>query len=570
VLDATARIDPPLPEREVMDVRIPLLIALKKYDDAEAAARNSHLADAAKELEIVRIRLAELAGMAAGSDRFPTEQRLFRLIETLRQRHASESRLALLALSRSGLDPDVRHEPQVWDILAEAYELRGDAEKAGDLEQRAAARAEALGQAEAAAGFRLRGGGFLFQLGKYTDADALLSRVADDPRAGGFRAKAGMLRSLARGRALAAGSAGVTTASYAEALQRQIRDFPKDPATDEARWLLGSLARASAEAAKADALWADISPSSPRWLDARLAAGELKRTEIESQLFTGDQHHLSELYQRAQAFLSEGLKQARGDVQRVELSLAQARLNLLPKVGRPQLAQSLCDQAARITLDTLPRYRSRLYRLIALVRLGPPYLEAEREAQSHATWAEPSGRAALFDAIGLIDLCASISEADLQQRRLGLVMRLLAQPLLQESDEERSTPEERAVLRIRLARAFLFLGDEAGARAALRGWTGPPRTAGDDFLRDLADTYNRLEAYELAVDVQRLRSKNLAAGSPAWFEARYGLALAYFHAGQPGQSAQLIDATAILHPELGGGPIQQRFIKLRQRLGSRP
>ena len=197
-------------------------------------------------------------------------------MSSLRQRKTTETRLALAALARSGLDPDPRHEPQVWDTLAEASEVVGDAGRAATLEQRAARRAEDLGQPEAAAGFRLRGGGFLFQAGRYGEADALLTRVADDPKAGAVRAKAGMLRGLARGRALAAGAPGMTAAAYADALDRQIRDFPKDPATDEARWLLGTLARANGEPARAEALWRDIAPGSPRWLDAALAQAELE------------------------------------------------------------------------------------------------------------------------------------------------------------------------------------------------------------------------------------------------------------------------------------------------------
>src|SRR5262249_5910168 len=154
-------------------------------------------------------------------------------------------------------------------------------EKASALEQRAAERAEALGRPEAAAGFRLRGGGFLFRGGRYAEADALLSRVSDDPKAGGARARASMLRGLAPGRALAAGMPGVTPASYAQALQVQIRDFPKDLATDEARWLLGTLLRVSGDRAKADALWSEISPGSPRWLDSRLALADSRRSALE-------------------------------------------------------------------------------------------------------------------------------------------------------------------------------------------------------------------------------------------------------------------------------------------------
>ena len=70
------------------------------------------------------------------------------------------------------------------------------------------------------------------------------------------------------------------------------------------------------------------------------------------------------------------------------------------------------------------------------------------------------------------------------------------------------------------------------------------------ILKDLADTYFRLEAYTMAIDVERLRLKRLATGSLPWFEARYRLALAEYRAGKSKDALHLIDATAILHPVL--------------------
>jgi len=67
--------------------------------------------------------------------------------------------------------------------------------------------------------------------------------------------------------------------------------------------------------------------------------------------------------------------------------------------------------------------------------------------------------------------------------------------------------------------------------------------------------------------VQKLRLKNNLTGSLRWFDARYALALAYFRTGRIKEAAQLIDSTAILHPDLGGGPLHDKFIRLRQRLG---
>ncbi len=206
-LDAALRADPRPSEREILDVQIPILIGQKKFKAAEAATTSTRLDPPEKQLQLFELRLAELKSLTPGNERFAVEQDLFRLIKALRQGKTNEARLGLLALAGSGIDPDPRNAAEIWDILAEAHEVQGDAVKAAALELRAARRAEEQGDVEAAAGFRLRGGKFLFQAGKYAEADALLSRVADDPRAGSFRPKAGMLCAMARGRSLAAGRA---------------------------------------------------------------------------------------------------------------------------------------------------------------------------------------------------------------------------------------------------------------------------------------------------------------------------------------------------------------------------
>ena len=91
-------------------------------------------------------------------------------------------------------------------------------------------------------------------------------------------------------------------------------------------------------------------------------------------------------------------------------------------------------------------------------------------------------------------------------------------------------------------------------------------SANDPVLRDLADIYARLEAFELAVDAHRLRSRRAVPGSLAWLDARYGLALALYRTGKAEEARRIIDATAILHPELGGGNLSEKFKRLRERL----
>jgi hypothetical protein len=137
--------------------------------------------------------------------------------------------------------------------------------------------------------------------------------------------------------------------------------------------------------------------------------------------------------------------------------------------------------------------------------------------------------------------------------------------------EEEMTPAAHRELSMRLTRALLFIGSDREARRSLALWRGAPEaTAGDRLLRDLGDTYNRLEAYTLDIDVQRLRLQNSLPGSLPWFDARYALALAYFRDGRLKEAAHLIDSTAILHPDFGSKALHDKFIHLRQRLGVKP
>jgi hypothetical protein len=566
-LDAAIQAKPAPPEDEILAVRIPLLIGEKQFAEALRAIEGSHLEAAVKGLWRVRIDLAQLARMPEGEDRRRTQAELFRELRGFRGSKVSESRLALLELARAGVEPGVGEPPEAWDALADAYQAAGEVAKAAAAAARAADGSVAAGQAAVAAGYRLRAGAFFFQANRFGEADTALSRVVDDPAAGVVRPRAGMLRALARGRALASRQPGASAAAYADALERQIRDFPADPVTHEARWLLGELLLGSSDRDRARNLWAAIPPGSPRWLASRLAIAELDRDELDLQLINPDQRRLTQSFAGADKSLDESIRQSRSEEETAQLLLARARLNLVPTAGSPEAARDLCDRVARLPVTPAVQYRGRLLRMIALVELGR-YLEAEREAQTHPDWDLPAERAALFDAIRLLDQGASIATTDLRQRRFGLVLKLLLESVL--TLDQKFEPSELSELKMRMTRALLFVGQDREARRSLLTWKGAPAITSDRLLRDLGDTYSRLEAYSLDIDVQRLRLKNNAAGSMPWFDARYALALAYYHTGQYKEAAQLIDATAILHPELGGGELHEKFIRLRQRLGEKP
>ncbi|MBV8384293.1 MAG: hypothetical protein JOZ63_16920, partial [Planctomycetaceae bacterium] len=275
-----------------------------------------------------------------------------------------------------------------------------------------------------------------------------------------------------------------------------------------------------------------------------------------------DRERVAQRFNEARTFLETTLDQARNDTERAAVQLALARLDLTPEVGHPDQARQLCERVLHSASQAEQRDQARRLQILALAELGQ-LIEAERGARDEAIQARPAD---LLDTARLLDQVASESASDPRLRQFGLILRVLLARVLDRL--ERLPPEQRWEAQLRQTRALIFSGDQARARTSLAAWgaTTPP-SPGDRLLMDLADTYARLDAFELAADVQRLRMHGNPTGSLPWFAARYGLALAYYRSGRSREARQLIDATTILHPDLGGGELREKFVHLRQRLG---
>jgi hypothetical protein len=567
---AAAKATPPPPERQLVSVRSSILAALKRYDDAIRLIKESHVEASGKHLMTVQVLLAQRAAAAADADRFPIESRLFDEMAALRPVPGPDSRLAVLTLARAGIEPDPRLGPTAWDLLADAQEAAGDPIRASGLAERAAVRAEDSGRPEQAGGYRLKAGALLFRAGKFLEAGAVLSRVTrlQGAENAGIRAKANLLRALALGRAVATNLPGASAASYKGALETQIKEYPDAPGTDEARWLLGDLVLAEGDRDQASRLWSAVGVKLPRWLDCRRAIAALNRAELENGDSVREPAKFAQQFQRAGDFLDRSIREAPDEAASTELLLERAWLDISPQSRMSDDAREIADRVSRSSITNSQRFRADLVRIIAMAQLGR-YVESELIARQLAESPEIDDPAAFLEAVRLLDRSASVAESDLRQRRFGLLLRMLLTPALAR-DTSLWPVSQVAELRMRLTRGLVFLGDSRAAKASLAAWNemAAIKRWNDGLLRDLADTYARLNAHELAIDVQRIRLGTLISGSTAWFDAKYGMALALYRAGRLREALKLIDATAILHPDLGGGPIKEKFIRLRQRLGN--
>src|SRR5205823_5744278 len=89
---------------------------------------------AAKDLLVVKTRLAERAELPPGPKRSEAEAEAFRHVERLRASEKPEARLALLAMARALETPEETMTPEAWDMLAEGHLALGHSDRAATLE----------------------------------------------------------------------------------------------------------------------------------------------------------------------------------------------------------------------------------------------------------------------------------------------------------------------------------------------------------------------------------------------------------------------------------------------------
>ena len=557
--EAASKSTPPPPPESLLEARVSILLGQDQFDEALRALEASKVESIARNVLALQVRLAQRASLS-GKARTAAESEAFRLARSLRDLSKAEGQRAVLSLARALKEPDAVQGPDAWHALAEGYSGLGDLDYASALEVRGADRAEALGRHEQAATSRLRAGAFLYQAGKYREADPLLSRVAEDPMAGPSRPNAGSLRALARGRALALKRAGATLKNYLAALEYQIKEFPDDSTANEARWLLGKARLATGDREAARRLWAAIPQGHPRWLESRVATAHQMQEELDNQRLSGDQTLALKLFAEARTLLRTSLAAARAAPEKDEINLLLARLELIAGVGHPEEALRLAEAVQATAVGPEVRGKAGRLRLVALAELNR-FVEAEKVARVEV---QKASAAESIETARILDHSISETDSDLRLRRTGLIIRVIVARSLERPDA--LSPVQLAEARIRLSRALLLSGDDIGARKALGDGSFSALSASEPLLRDLADVYSRLDAFVLAVDVHRLRTHRAAAGSLAWLDARYGLALALYRLGKADEARRIIDATAILHPELGGGILTEKFERLRQRL----
>jgi TolA-binding protein len=562
IQQAEKLVPPPSPE-SLIEAKVIALVGRRQFPEATQAIGEAKVAEPLKNALKLKILIAQRRQMTPGRERRDLDDQAFTVAERLRGSSRPEGRRGLMELARNIDEPGPSSPPEWWDLLAEGHLRLGNPTRAGRLDAKGADRADLAGAPDQAASLRYKAGAYLFEAGKFSEADQRLTRVIDSPTASkDLKARAGMLRSLARGRALATQETGASRDAYIASLEAQVRDFPSEASTGEARWLLGQIRLSAGKPDDAVTLWSKIVPSHPRWLEAQVLSADLRREAVEIQRINRDSAAINALMEIARKSLQAAIAQAKDGTEQASLKLQLARLELIPETGKAALALDAADRVLKGAATSEQHRTARLYRMVALAEANRG-LEAEKVAQTEA---KDENLAGLLPTLRLLDRAASESESDVTRRRIGLISGVMTNRIIDHLDQIPANLQDEA--RLHHVRALLLAGDQVASKKELTSWGGFTGSPDDEMLRELADTYVRLDAFALSIDVERFRASRLSPGTLPWFESRYGLALAYYRAERPKDARQIIDATAILHPELGGGELRAKFERLRQKLAA--
>jgi len=553
-----------------LETRVDLLLALKRFHDAVELTADSELDRAERDLRALIVRSRQRLELFPGQERLEIEREIFERLKRLRDDEAPQLRPALLAVARAMTQPDSQDDPAAWALLADGYQLLGKTSRAVDLNRTAARLAEAADAARDAWLYRYKAAALLTRAGRLTEAveslDALAkaARDPDTPAADELRTNASLLEALVRGRlAAASGSHPTLVQGYERSLRRHIEAFPTDPSAHEARWALGRLKLRTGDVDEAVALWQAIPLDQAHGMEARVEAARARKREAERRWAEGNRAAARSKIEDALELLETARGQTQDPEAIREIELAQAELELTPGVGFPARAITWLEHVVQTAIDPNRRARAERLRAVAVAIEGRPEEADEAIARviadgEPADWVELARRLDQLVAAGLSDSKAARASAHVRR----LAERALQDPgLADDSGIE-------AIARVLRIQGQFGSGDVRGARASARSWAEEldPETLPLDVLERLCDAYEQLGLYEPAVPAYRVLTKARTPGTLPWFEARYGLAVAYYRSGEADAARRLIDGTSALHPELGGGDLREKFFRLRRRL----
>jgi tetratricopeptide (TPR) repeat protein len=350
-------------------------------------------------------------------------------------------------------------------------------------------------------------------------------------------------------------------ANYERSLERHLRSFGADESAHEVRWWLGSLRISQRRWSEAVALLKEIPDGHKQFLAAR---DQLRRAyESWLQDLTQRSQPVDTVVADAIQFLKStlsGRPAKQWQASDVALALALARFNLHPAVSRTKDAEEVLGQIlfGQVANDT---ERGEARRLIVAALLAQDKFDEARQMIETEFVGIPQELFAVAQALEE----AATRSPESRRQQIGKLQLVVAERLVRSA--EQLTREQSLQAQILLAMAYANAGQAARADelfAKLRDRAGnDPR-----LLQAQAECLMQLGRYAQARETWRQALSRLREGTPAWYHAKYNLALACYHSAEIAQAVKIIQVTELLHPDLGGPDMKAKFEQLKAKCRS--
>jgi hypothetical protein len=497
----------------------------------------------------LRARLAKRKNAATPSD----DAKLRDLLNRIATRENADRLRALRDLALAVDQPADPLDSDLWIDLVNGNRAIGRNARAADLAQSAAIAIENKSPSQAAE-LKLTAAAILIETGDYPRALEILKTVlSTNPSAPQPTAERAWLLKI---HALSANAKNNQDDQlYIVALRTFLSLHPLSSRASEIRSNLAQALHNAANSDEARALWLEIPTSAPQWLDARLAVAAIDRDALRNAI-------LDDLPPpRIQARLNLALAQVSDAAKRAPASdrpwfrIAEWQLDLLhhPQTSAAAVLENL-HQLIALPLQAPLRAEAERIEIEALIA-AERFPEAERAADRWIKSANPHSLDALVRDLGL---AAHRASSDRIHHGIGPILLASTQKLAAIAQPGSAAARNAQFESIR---ALALSGDSTRAKIQL-----------EQLLQSTSlDAFDSLRAAQLSLDLgmtdQSLnRFRELARNSPpasqAWFQARLGMAQSLAAKAQTAEAKKLVEATALLYPDLGGEPLRSRFKRL--------
>ncbi len=449
---------------------------------------------------------------------------------------------------------------------AQGLYRQGQIDEAVNAYDGAAALAEQQGRLEQAFDWRFTAASIEHQRKHFPEAKRRFRELAlsqtKHPRAGDAH-----LMAIYDAAQQARQSSPVKLDEYASLIREHLENWPHAASANQARWYLGRLRQFERKWPEAVAALAGIEVGDEHHAEAVAAMEDCYQNWLAGLADEGQP--TAERAQEAAIYFERLLlgsetpprwpEQWSPADRSAALAASKIRLEYLPD------PYARVEQVLSAALAGLPQppaeWRDKALGPLAVACAGQGKFSAARQALEGAPNANVDD---LFWTLTNLSRLAGASTGEAKQE-LGHLRMAVAQHI--SSQRARLTPAQQRRFDLLQASAAADSGHQAAALDLLRRLAKEnPRDAEaqETLARRLAAADDRATLQEALAKWRELE-RHSKPDSPRWFRAKYHVADLHFRLGDPQRAAKIIQVTQVLHPDLGGQELKQKFSQLLQR-----